>query len=212
LRKGLFLYGANCTLDAWDTISHFFDCIDITYIEYPHKITQNAHSVSDITKWVNKEYKDRQIDFIVGHSMGGIIAIELVSQYNFNCDKIVFIESNLRPANEFYRNLMMPSNMKLHGEKVIAMIKSEAPFYSEGLKASIQDDFDFTGLLDDLSCEVYGIYGDRGIENYDKRISDLCLDKKTEEKIRFRFVKNACHMPMIENPLDTAKILMECIK
>jgi len=71
--KGLFLYGANCTIQVWSEIKRFFSGFDIAYVEYSHDITQNAQCVEDITRWVADKYKDKQFDFIVGHSMGGII-------------------------------------------------------------------------------------------------------------------------------------------
>ena len=59
---------------------------------------------------------------------------------------------------------------------------------------------------------VHGIYGDRGVENYESRISDLCLDEDVEQRIQFHFVKDACHMPMVENPEGLAAIVRQITK
>jgi pimeloyl-ACP methyl ester carboxylesterase len=212
VKKGLFLYGINCTLGIWDEVKDAFSDMDVTFVEYPHEITKNAHQVSDITKWVYETYGNDQFDFIVGHSMGGLVALELVARYKVKCDSIIFIESNLRPAKEFYRNLMLPTNMVEHGEKVKSMFISESSFYTDDLKKSIQTSFDFSPYISKISGRVYGIYGDRGIENYSGRIADLCLDKTVEDKINFKFVRNSCHLPMIENPQELASILRTCLK
>lgn len=210
--KGLFLYGANCTSQVWSEIKRFFSDFDITYVEYSHDITQNAQCVEDITRWVANKYKDEQFDFIVGHSMGGIIGLELIANYEYTCDKIIFIESNLRPANLFYRNLMTNENMNLYGENILKMISNEAQFYNENLKKSLQEEFDYTEYIKNISNNIYGIYGDRGVSNYDKRIEDLCLDKSISQKIKFIFIENSCHMPMIENPQKLAKMILDIIK
>ena len=210
--KGLFLYGANCTIQVWSEIKRFFSDFDITYVEYPHDITQNAQYVEDIARWVADKYKDEQFDFIVGHSMGGIIALELIANYGYKCDNVIFIESNLRPANIFYRNLMTNENMNLYGENILKMISNEAQFYNENLKKSLQEEFDYTEYIKNISNNIYGIYGDRGVSNYDKRIEDLCLDKSISQKIKFIFIENSCHMPMIENPQKLAKAILDIIK
>ncbi len=211
MKRGLLLYGMNCTVDIWDGLNDAFSGFDVDFVTYPHEITRNAHRVSDITKWVYETYGDEHFDFLLGHSMGGIIALELASKYKFDCEAVVFIESNLRPAKKFYRNLMMPGNMRTFGDYVKSMLQSEAPFYGDDLKSSLQQNFDFTPYLYGIKGSIFGIYGDRGVANYSGRISDLCLDKAAEEKIGFRFVGNACHMPMIENPTELAAIIRRCI-
>ncbi len=211
MKKGLFLYGINCNTSVWDDLKNAFPDFDIRFAAYPHSVTQSAQCVSDIAQWVFEIYGDEPFDFIVGHSMGGIVALELASKYNLRYDSIIFIESNLRPAKEFYRNLMTHANMEKFGDRVRAMMQSEAPFYTDALKASLQDDFDFTSYLFNAQAQVFGIYGDRSVINYAGRITDLCLDNATEEKITFRFVKNACHMPMIENPKELADIIRQCV-
>jgi pimeloyl-ACP methyl ester carboxylesterase len=210
--KGLFLYGANCTSQVWSGIKRFFSDFDITYVEYSHDITQSAQCVEDITRWVADKHKDEQFDFIVGHSMGGIIALELIANYEYKCDKVIFIESNFKPANLFYRNLMTNENMNLYGKNILKMIISEAQFYNENLKKSLQEDFDYTECIKNISNNIYGIYGDRGVSSYDKRIEDLCLDKSISQKIKFIFIENSCHMPMIENPQKLAKVILDIIK
>lgn len=198
--KGLFLYGINCTSDIWtdiqDDLSHF----DIDYVEYPHSITEAAEWTTDIAKWVSDTYGGGEYDFLVGHSMGGIVALELAVKFGLKCRRIILIDSSLKPANPFYRNLMTADHMDEYGDRVLRMLRSEAPYYKDGLKKSLQDDFDYSELVRVAQQEVYAIYGDRGRKEYANRIHDLCLDKGTLDKLRVSFIENACHMPMIENP------------
>lgn len=210
--NALFLYGANCTLDVWNTIRDEFTDINCDYAEYPHDITMHATNVEDITRWVYQMYEEKSYDYIIGHSMGGLIGLELVARYKIPCKKLILIESNMRPANEFYRNLMTPDNMSVYEEQVLSMIHNEAPYYNDCLKSSLQDKFDYTDYVKEINCEIYGIYGDRGQRNYYKRIEELCLPLDLNEKIIFRFAEDSCHMPMIENPIRLATIIKECMK
>lgn len=209
--RGLVLYGASCTLDVWDFIKDDLLDYDLTYVDYPHEIINTSQNITDITKWVYHTYKNEQYDFVIGHSMGGLIALELVARFNFICEKIILIESNLKPANEFYRNLMLPFNLKKYGDWVIPMIKEESKYYTDNIKKSLQESFDFTGLIRNTHSNVYGIYGDRGKKHYDRRIDDLNLDAETIKKIDFRFASDSCHMPMIENPNELVEIINRII-
>lgn len=205
--RGLILYGASCTLDVWDKLKNELTVHDVTFVEYPHNITEKATNVSDITKWVYANYREEKFDFIIGHSMGGIIGLELVADFKLGCDKVILVESNLKPAKDFYRNLMLPSNMEKYGEKIISMIKGETRYYSDSLKKALQENFDYTDYIRKINSKVYGIYGDRGQKCYANRISDLCLDDDIAVKIDFRFVEDSCHMPMVENHKTLANII-----
>lgn len=197
--RGLILYGAKCTIDVWDTMKSELAVHNVTFVEYPHNIIERANNVSDITKWIYTTYRNERFDFILGHSMGGIIGLELVADFKLSCNKVIFIESNLKPAKSFYRNLMLPSNMEKYGEKVISMINGEARYYSDSLKRALQGEFNYTDYIRKINSKTYGIYGDRGQKGYANRINDLCLNDDIVEKIDFRVVENSCHMPMIEN-------------
>jgi len=120
---------------------------------------------------------------------------------------VILIESNLRPANAFYRNLLTAENQMRYGDQVRRMLQSEASYYSPSLKQSLQQDFDFTDLVRTCPVEIHTIYGDRGIPDYPQRIADLCLDEDVTAQIQFHFVKDSCHLPMIENPEGLAELL-----
>jgi len=211
MKKVLLLYGFCGKSDIWNKSESAFRGMEIVKAAYPREITAAAKNVSDITKWVYEKY-GCDFDFIIGHSMGGLIALQLAANFTFNCRAVIFIESNLRPANAFYRNLLMPDNMVKFGKELIKSMKKESEFYTVELKSALQENFDYSQLIDNIKCEIYGIYGDRGIENYAARIDDLRLDKKTTDKIKFKFVKNSCHMPMLENSEDFVKIIKECLQ
>jgi len=140
--------------------------------------------------------------------MGGLVALQLVEAFGLHAESIILIETNLRPAEPFYRNLLLPQNIEKCEDTVMAMLKKEAPYYSDALKQTWQNDFDFTMHVKKSRIPVHALYGDRGQADYGKKIDDLNLDEETRSKLEFYFVRNACHLLMVENPYDTA----DCIK
>lgn len=209
--KGLALYGAKCTIDVWNSFRCQMEGYDITYAEYPHSLTEKAETFTDITDWVCQTYPMDSYDFIIGHSMGGIIALELLSAMQIPCNKCILIETILRPTNEFYRNLMLPVNLEIYGEQVRLMIQKESQYYSNSLINYLQRDDDFTYYVKDIPARIYGIYGDRGYAHYNNRVKDLGWPEDITKRIKLQFVKNSCHMPMIENPLELADIIKKII-
>ncbi|HNY60627.1 MAG TPA: alpha/beta hydrolase [Caldisericia bacterium] len=209
--KGLFLHGVNCTSSIWSQVREYLAGIDADYVEYPHAVTAVANCVSDVTNWVFGEFGSSHYDFVVGHSMGGIIALELVARFNLEFRQIILVDCSLKPANRFYRNLMTEKHMEEYGGTVMQMIQEETPYYQDGLKQSLKEGFDYTQYLKALNQNVYAIYGDRGQKNYPGRVDDLCLDEETLGKIKLLFVENSCHLPMIENPSALAGMISDIV-
>lgn len=180
-------------------------------VDYPHDILQKTHSVAELTKWVYDNYFIQEYDFVVGHSMGGFVALELTKDYGCEFKEIILVETNLKPARSFYRNLMTRENMEKHGKEVIDMINSEAIFYQKRLIQSIQEDFDYSSYVQNIPQPIHILYGDRGVDVYADRINDLCLDESTLRNIKLYFIENSCHMPMLENPEQLVNIIMQII-
>lgn len=207
MNKVLLLYGLNCTADIWQPMLDKLKNIDPEVIEYPHEVTLNAESVMDITKWVYDKVKENHYDVVLAHSMGGVIALQL-AEMGMVFKHMILIETNLRPAEPFYRNLMTEEHMKTLGEQVMTMLKQEGAYASKKLVASLQEVFDYTPLIHRLNQKVDILYGDRNVKDYPNKITDLCLDEKSVDKLNFYFVEDSCHLPMIENP----KGIAECIQ
>ncbi|WP_313129876.1 alpha/beta fold hydrolase [Anaerocolumna sp.] len=79
--------------------------------EYPHEITLRAKEAADISEWVYENYQHQYYEAVIGHSLGGIIALQLAVKYKMKFGKLIYLDTNLKPANEFYRNLMTPEHM-----------------------------------------------------------------------------------------------------
>lgn len=209
--KLLMLYGVNCTKDIWRFLDPYLNGYDVDYVIYPHDVTLNAKCVDDITKWVYNHYQ-HTYDAIIGHSLGGIIALQLVANYNMDTDKVIYLDTNLKPANDFYKNLMLPENMDKYRDFILEMFNNEKAFYHPELLQSIQTDFDYTDLVKKTSQDIYAIYGDRGQPMYQDKLNDLNLSKQTLNHLHIRFIKDSCHMMMVENPKELSEVIKHILK
>lgn len=171
----LLLYGVNCTDKVWDSLRPYLKKYEVDYVQYPHEITQKAKNVEDISRWVYENYHGQSYDAVIGHSLGGIIALQLASKYKMKFNKIIYLDTNLKPANEFYRNLMTDEHMNKFGKDILEMFKEERKFYTSSLFEVIQKEFDYTKYLKNITKKVYAIYGDRNKPDYKEKVTDLNL-------------------------------------
>lgn len=206
--KVLILSGAFCTIDIWKQVKEHLCEIDVTYVSYPHDMLQQANQIEDISKWLYQTYSG-PYDAVIGHSMGGIIALDVATRYDGYTNNVIFIESSLVPANEFYRNLMTPLHIQQYGEAIQQMMQAERPYYTKALLHQIQGVFDYQPLVRNCLAKVYGIYGDHGVAKYSNRYSDLNVSQDVLEQVSLSFIADSCHMPMIENAEALAKQLIE---
>lgn len=205
--KGLFLYGAKCDPSIWNHVREGLSGFDIDYVSYPHEVLREAKDISDIAEWVTENYGNRNYGFVAGHSMGGQIALKLVSAFSIQPSEIILIESNPAPSGVFYRNLMTKEHTEQFGERVRQMFQSESPYYNRELLLSLQDDYNLTECIRKYQGKIHAIYGDRGQPEYANRISDLFLPPDIAVRMKILFIKDACHLPMLENPDDLIKVI-----
>ena len=208
----MMLYGVNCTKDVWNHRVPYFKNFEIDYVEYPHEITSTAKKVDDITEWVYKNYNQHHYDAIIGHSLGGIIAMQLITKYKMKVDKLIYLDTKLKPANKFYRNLMTQKNMEKYGVSILQILNKERRFYTDELLESIQVDFDYTNLVNEIPQNIYAIYGDRGMPEYPNKIQDLNLSPQTLSNLNLVFIHNSCHMIMVENPKQLSEVIKKILE
>lgn len=206
--RALFLYGVNCTEKVWDKLLPLLSNWKCDVLSYPHELTKNAISLEDFANWVITQIRGKEYDVIVGHSLGGLIALKLAAESEISArTKIICLDSNLKPAGSFFRNLMTLEHMEEFGEEIGEMMANERGYYSELLFKSLQEDFDYTNLLKEASNSVELLLGDRNHADAMNYICELYLSEETMKKIRITFVPNCCHMIMIESPKELAEIL-----
>ena len=208
--RGLVLYGLKCQPWIWDSMKGDLAECDIDYVAYPAEVTRTCTSVNELMAWVSERYLSRgqTYDFVLGHSMGGLIALQLSAQDGARFGKTIFVESFLRPSEPFYHNLMMDANMATMGDRVLAMFREEDANYTPELKASLKEGFDYTGPLDRITGRAYGIYGDRGHRDRSLLLRSLDLDGRQLNRLDISFIPDSCHLPMLENPHALAQRIL----
>lgn len=209
-KKGILLYGLKCQSLIWNDIKKHLDDMDIDFIEYPKDITKKCISIEELSDWIYEEYVNGLCyDFIIGHSMGGIIALDLINRKRINVEKTILIETFLKPPGDFYHNLIMDSGSIELKDKVKKMLDEEDANYTNQLKSSLRENFDYTDYVK-IKKDILLIYGDRGKGSDDSKIEDLNLDKSFYDKITF--IENSCHLPMLENPDKLAKVIKSLLR
>lgn len=209
--RGLCLHGMKCTTEIWREMADWFSQHEIELVEYPHSILQDAKTPGDLTNWFLDTYQD-SYEVIIGHSMGGIIALEAASRRPEITGNVIMIDTNVKPAGSFYRNLMMPKHETQWLNFFMKMSAQEESFYADDLKAALQKDFDYTAYIKQITYKIHVIYVDRGRPDYVQRLDDLHLETAILDRLDIRFVKDSCHLPMLENPLDLTSIIQSCIQ
>lgn len=197
--KGLFLYGAKCGPEVWARLRPHLTGIEATFAEYPAEALRRARSTADLAEWACDAFADRTYDFLLGHSMGGYVALQMAGR-GFPAPRLLLVESNPVPSGPFYRNLMTPEHMARFGDAVSAMFRRRETPYSGALLSALRDGFDFSDAALRLPREIRAIYGDRNRPDDPARDADLHLPAPLWQKLRPSFVPDACHMPMLENP------------
>lgn len=207
--RGIFLCGYGCKPWIWeDTRKLFNDKRDeISFIEWPTNLISNFSDISDFSRWVKDNYiKENEFyDFIVGHSMGGLIALHMSTLEKVNIGHTVLVESYITSPGKFFQNILMENSSLMLKEKVINMLKEESKYYSPELSNKLKD-LDLTWMLNKINNKLHLIYGDRGINNKAIVLKKLGLNIKTQDHINIEIIPNSCHFPMIENSEELLKI------
>ena len=207
--KILMLQGLYCTPKLFRQAATYLKEHELLLMEYPHEVTARAIRVMDLASWIATQLP-KDIDVIIGHSMGGILALQLVHDVGIAAKCVICIESNLCPAEPFYRNLVMKQHMATLGAELQKEMAKEAVWYHAALVKQLQEHFDYSALTH-ISVPIHMIYGDRGIPGYAQRIQDLNLCPETVNRLQFHFIKNACHMPMLEQCEDTYRCVNDIL-
>ncbi|MBZ9635137.1 alpha/beta hydrolase [Clostridium sp. FP1] len=213
--KGLFLCGYGCKPWIWENIEKSFrdDENNIKFIEWPTNSTNYFNNISDFSTWVKDNFiiEDEYYDFIVGHSMGGLIALHLSTLKSLNLKHIVLIESYITSPGKFFQNLLMEDTNGTIKENVTNMLNQESKYYSPILRNQLQN-LDLTWMINKANSNIHFIYGDRGINNKEIVISKLGINPIIQKHIDIEIVSNSCHFPMIESSENLLSVLKNIIK
>lgn len=197
--KGLFLPGYACTSQIWqlirDELSSF---CELTCIDWPTQTTADFHDIDDFAHWLCDSIEIEQYDFIVGHSLGGLVALRLTEIAKSIDPTIILVESFLAPPTSFFQNLLLNMKDSAQAQPIIQMLGQEKIHYSPVLGERLRD-VDIRAWAIKRGKKFYAFYGDRGSGDSEKVLHELNWPESLSDLAEVTIIPNACHFPMIEN-------------
>lgn len=205
--KGLFLPGYACTGKIWDQLAQPINAFNGIIIDWPKEKLDALTTINSFANWIIGQCSSKP-DYIVGHSMGGLVALQAAEK--MAVEKLILVESYLLTPPPFFRNVLMetaPDHIKTN---IFGMLNQEKGLYSEELRVQLQN-LNMLPLVEKLKSNIALVYGDRGIGNNTEVIHNLGLSDQIQAKVTIEIVEDSCHFPMVENPQAMEKILCELL-
>jgi pimeloyl-ACP methyl ester carboxylesterase len=183
----VFLHGFGEDARIWDDFIPFFSWSHDPIIpSYAH--WTSAKSMADYAQQVFYSLPKEGHFVLVGHSMGGYIALEMARQFPDRIEKVILLHSTALPdtaekqinrdrtaeflqkhgasifIKSFVANLFAPDFVLQHQELLDSLIARYENLSAEGLIAStraMRDRLDFTSLLTETAIPFLFIHGDK---------------------------------------------------
>lgn len=212
--KGLFLCGYGCTPWIWKDTMYWKEQYESqSFVSWPEEKVHGFLTGHDFAVWILEEYSlEGSIDYIIGHSLGGLVALELLRVAKVQIKQIVLVESFLKPPKPFFQNLLMADTDKHLREWIEEMISRESPNYSGSLQVQLLNpNVLYLDLLKNVEVQICLLYGDRGESDVENVFSHLALPSSIRSSIPIKFIPNSCHFPMLENSAAFNKALNETL-
>lgn len=213
MKHGLLLPGYACKSWIWEEVQNELKAIcELEVFDWPTTLTSDFNSINDFARWVRERMvnSNKTYDFMIGHSMGGLVALNVVKMGTDLIEKTVLVETFITSPRSFFQNLMIEGTSTELVEKVSCMMKEEQKYYSEQLKYQLRE-LDLTDLVTNLNCEVVALHGDRGCNDYATVLSNLRWCNDLQLKVNMDIISNSCHFPMLENPKELINILKKTL-
>lgn len=209
--KGLFLSGYGCRPWIWEKIKKIFDqddTIDVKYIEWPVDLISEFHNLNQFSTWLADNFirEHERYDFLVGHSMGGLIALNISTMDSVNIRDIILVEAFIQTPPAFFRNILMENTNAFLKERVLTMLQHESKYYSPKLMNQLRH-LNLTDLIISSNSSVHCVYGDRGVKDPERVLHELNLPLCIRDRMDIHIIQNSCHFPMLENSNFLATVL-----
>lgn len=206
-RRLLFLPGYACTAKIWKDVSTYFSAdFDAVLVNWPGELTPHFDTIRHFSDWLQSDCKCDKEDLLVGHSLGGLVALDLMTRLSNKTVPVTLVESFLTTPSPFFQNLLMPTADPSLAAEITKMLQAQKQDYSNGLSDKLRD-LDFTNEVLSASAPIRAVYGDRGSGNHDKVYAELGWSNTLQTRVDVKIISNACHFPMLENPAETIRTL-----
>jgi hypothetical protein len=77
--RGMLVPGYACTSQIWEPIFDELGFYDLTLVDWPVEQTPGFHHLDDFAGWLGAAYWPGEYDFLIGHSMSGLVALRLAA-------------------------------------------------------------------------------------------------------------------------------------
>lgn len=203
----LFLPGYACTSRIWQpVVDELGQQFEPVLVDWPTHQTPSFHALEDFAGWLAHKHPFGQYAAVVGHSMGGLVAIHRLAQHPVRGIRLILVESFLHPPGPFFRNLLLPGAEPRLIQQVTEMLGTQRAFYSPTLAHALRE-VDLPASQLPAGQDISAIYGDRGSGRPEQVIRELNWPGSLSERIPVSVVSLACHFPMLENPSETVSLL-----
>lgn len=204
-QSGVLLPGYACTSQIWKLLCDELGAeYDLTVVDWPLQSTPDFHGLSDFSDWLYEAYWPRQCDFVIGHSMGGLVALQLAASGKIAVPNIILIESFLVSPPPFFQNLVLDESSSTLSQSILTMLDQNKKYYSPTLREELRD-IDMSREALDVETTLSLLYGDRGCGMSETVLRELQWSSNLKAHMNVSVIQDACHFPMLENPKAVAQ-------
>lgn len=238
----LLLHGYLETLYVWeDIIPYFPKNYRFISIDLPGHGLSGSHSQVNSMKFCADTIQellvklDIQNYYVVGHSLGGYIGIELLRSYKEFIQGLILINSNsfadsesvslerekeihfitqgrlLTLASIAIPNMFKPSNLRLFDSKIQELLEIAETHDPEGIAASVRgmsEREDTTTFLSSVNVPMMAIFGDS--DRY-FTLDDINLMVSKIPSLKHYIIPNTGHNSYIENPQQVVEKIVDFV-
>lgn len=202
--------GFACRSWIWDELrDQLAGKHDLICIDWPADPGGRYNTPGALAEWAIQEHLPQGTQMhLIGHSMGGLVAMEVATRLGAMVKGVILLESFLTPPSEFFQNLLMDSAPGDLRSRIVAMLARGKEESSDALRTSLGR-VNYLDTASRLGEKLMAIYGDRGCGDVTRVRLALDWPVALVNQTAPQVVANACHFPMLENPESVLRIICE---
>ncbi len=196
----VFLPGFACRSWVWEKCMPLLRGREVVLVDWPEDQTPGWRTLQDYADWLASARGPAlaRASAVVGHSMGGLLALMLSGRGAAPRARAVLVDAHLSPAAPFYRTTFAPSTDEAVRRRGIEMVRQALPRYDPLLGQRLKTE-SFLNLAEDAVGAFGAIYGGRG-SGEEEASANLRWPERLRKKAILRIVPNSAHFPMLETP------------
>ena len=204
----MFVPGLCCRSGIWDQAGAHLPGVDVVALDWPWP--ERLRSYDDGAAWLADEIHAHRPQFVVGHSLGGAIALHLCSRTRPRREwSLAVVETFLVTPNAFFRNHVWQPAPALR-ERIAAMLSEERTRFPILREVAVREEPP-QWRERALAVRAAYIYGGRSGEHPPASLGELA-GVPTSAGHDVRAVPGTSHFPMLERPEEFYVTLLDVLK